>query len=387
MEQKSVATSLAPDVLIESVQGSLQVKGWDRPEVMLKSPGGESELEESEDAVRLRCSSDCVLRVPHAAAVEVHMVDGEAYFKLLEEPLSIQKIGGSLRLNDVAGVRINTVAGNLHARRIQGDLEIDQVGGNAGVRQVEGACILTTVGGNLELRDIEGDVGADAGGTARLRLSQALAQSYELVAGGNVECRLPEGASLRVSLESGGQRIRVRLPESTKTYGGEASFDLGAGEGTLEARAGGMIDFRVYGGEWAPDESDDVFMEDFGRQISEQIESQMDQLSEKLSHLSSVFESSGFSSEQADRIARKAREAGERAAIRAQERVARELEKARRRAESKASRGRKVAYQASSPEPSGATDEERLMILQMLEQKKISVQQAQELLNALEGGG
>ena len=386
MEQKSIATSLAPDVLVETVEGSLQVKGWDRPEVMLKAPDGDFELVENDDTVRLHCSSDCVLRVPHAAALEVHAVNGEAYFKLLEEPLSIQKVAGSLRLNDVSDVQIETVAGNLHARRVQGDLEIDRVGGNAGVRQVEGSCNLSQVGGNLELRDIEGDLEAEAGGNVRLRLSHAVALSYELQAGGHLECRLPESADLRVSLESGGERIRVRLPEGTKTYEREAAFELGSGAGTLEARAGGTVDFRAYGSEWGAEENDEVFVEDMGRQISEQIESQMDQLSEQLSQLSNVFESSGFSSEQAERIARKARQAGERAAARAQEQLQRHMDRVQRHAE-RAGRGRKVSYQGSAPEPKGPSDEERLMILQMLEQKKITLQQAQELLDALEGEG
>ncbi len=36
MGQKSVSTGLKPTVHIQAVQGNLQVKGWDRPEVLLR---------------------------------------------------------------------------------------------------------------------------------------------------------------------------------------------------------------------------------------------------------------------------------------------------------------------------------------------------------------
>jgi hypothetical protein len=37
MAQKTVATSLTPSVNIQAVQGSLQVKGWDRPQVLVRA--------------------------------------------------------------------------------------------------------------------------------------------------------------------------------------------------------------------------------------------------------------------------------------------------------------------------------------------------------------
>ena len=83
---------------------------------------------------------------------------------------------------------------------------------------------------------------------------------------------------------------------------------------------------------------------------------------------------------------------------RAQEKLERKLEAQRRRAEQRnqAATDRRTRRQSwgfewpSPPQPpapqkTAATEEERLMILRMLEQKKITLDEADRLLSALEG--
>jgi vacuolar-type H+-ATPase subunit H len=86
------------------------------------------------------------------------------------------------------------------------------------------------------------------------------------------------------------------------------------------------------------------------------------------------------------------------AAQRAQEKLERKLRKARQDARRKAraaarrsrEKGQNWLYQrpTKTPGPEGekVSEEERLLILQMLESGKITVEQADQLLAALEGG-
>ena len=79
----------------------------------------------------------------------------------------------------------------------------------------------------------------------------------------------------------------------------------------------------------------------------------------------------------------------------AQEKLARKMEGERRRQEARASAGqrrgrKKTAFSAKHSVPQTQTDEpvseeERLMILRMLEEKKITLEEADQLLSALEG--
>jgi hypothetical protein len=113
-----------------------------------------------------------------------------------------------------------------------------------------------------------------------------------------------------------------------------------------------------------------------------------------------------LSEEQARRIEDRAREASERANARAQdrirhaqERMEQKLERAQRKIENKAQAHERAArhgrhsWSFTIPTPPNpvippgepVSDDERLMILRMLEQKKISMEEAEELLSALEG--
>ena len=75
MDQQSVKTSETPQVFIDEIYGSLQVKGWGRSEVFVKAkPDDLSTFEAQEDILHLSCKGDCSLRllpavVPCAVAV------------------------------------------------------------------------------------------------------------------------------------------------------------------------------------------------------------------------------------------------------------------------------------------------------------------------------
>ena len=99
----------------------------------------------------------------------------------------------------------------------------------------------------------------------------------------------------------------------------------------------------------------------------------------------------------AEQVARAQARAVERAqerVQRAQEKLTRKAENERRRAEMRAevaqrrtAVGRRAAPGSAPADaaPAGASDAERLIILRMLEQKKITLQEADLLLSALEG--
>ena len=432
MVQLNVTTGPAPEVVIEEIAGNLQLKGWSRPEVLVKSEGEVTpELEEREEVISIRCPGDCLVRVPHEASVNVERVLGEAVFKLLDEQLQIQQVNGSLVLRNVAETRIDTVYGDLVAKQVSGDLHVDHVSGNVALRDIQGSCTVERATGNLSLRDAEGDLIISAGGNVNLRLSLLTGERYEISADGSLNFRLPADSSARLNLASRANMIWIRLPDEQKSIQeGNYSFTLQDGRAAVNLSAGGAlsVDSKETGWiemddvqaeiEGAQDEIDRAFAGISEGSIAEQIEAQleahMQALEEHMSRLSDKLEISGLSAMHQERIMRRAREASERATARAQERIHRAQEKlerkmaaAQRKVELKLraaerhshSRGRRswsvewppTPPQAASPprppispkEP--VSNEERLMILRMLEEKKISLDEAERLLSSLEG--
>jgi hypothetical protein len=133
------------------------------------------------------------------------------------------------------------------------------------------------------------------------------------------------------------------------------------------------------------------------------------QLNEQLTNFTTRFGKPGLSPEETERIMEKARARSERAAAqaqekvrRAQERVTREQERMERhfeeraRSESQRSRANRDGFSFGwnmpprppvppTPPAAPVSEEERLTILRMLEQKKITIEDAEMLLSALEG--
>lgn len=414
MSEQKISTGSTPEVVIEEVGGNLQVKGWERPEVRAQADPHNLRIEEQDDRVQIRCTSDCTVRLPMTATLQIQRAHGNAQVRLLDDTLNIDSVYGSLYLRNVAEAVIGKVSGELNARQIAGDLKIDQVSGNAMLKDIQGQCLIEQVMGNLDLQDVDGDIRVTVDGNARLRLSALTGSQYKIAAEGNVHLRLPEDADLRLNLSSDGEEILVKLSSGTQVYReAEKELVLGGGTATMEISAGGTIYLSARESGWSEGEEPasgferlpDDFGEQIARQIEAQIEAQMEVLSAQMTNLEERISRSGMSQEEIDRIMQRARESSERANARAQEKVRRaqeklerKLEYERRRQEQHAQNGERwgmrsgrhgvhINFPPTPPPPpkEPVSEEERLTILRMLEQKKITLQEAEQLLNALEG--
>lgn len=375
MTKIDLSCSETPKILIEEVSGSLQIKAWDEESIRIEIEEQE-ELDYSfeDDALKLNADSDCYLRVPSGSSIEIEEVGGNADIVAVEGGIKIGEISGNLSMKNVGPTSITEVAGNLNIRGVEGDLDVAEVSGNASLRDIEGNLSAKEIGANLSLRDAEGNVTVETGGNAELRLELHTGGNYKVTADGNLFCHIdpPGDAQIRLASEANRMHIYTESEKQTRNTN-EYEFKLGKGGANLELSAGGHIDFRCrerreefsFGVDL--DFVDDIagLADEISEQVGAQMETQLDALNEQLTALG-------------DRL----RSSGGRAAHLAQRRV----EKAQRRLERKlhGKGGRVIVTSAVMPaEP--VSSHERALILQMVQEKKISVAEAEMLLNTLEG--
>jgi hypothetical protein len=419
MEKQILTTSAAPHVLLD-VSGDLSLKGQDSFVVVVKSDNPDSlVLEAQDDQVTIRCPGDCSVRVPRAAIIQVIAARGDAVIKALDGDLTIDATDGDLELRNVGVTKIGKVNGDLEAKNVEGDLNIDSAHGDVTIHGVQGDFTVTNrISGNLNLSDVGGNATASANGNITLRLDPAPGHRYEFTSHGNLFCRLSTDASAEISVPKASQ-VMVELPgiHASAPVQTPYALTLAEGDAQITLSANGNVVLDTYTPDWDMKDFDiDVDSEVNGmadavsQQITQQVESQVrmmeDQLNAQLSSLSMRLSAAKLSEEQARRIEDRAREASERATARAQDRIRHSQERmeqklaaAQRKIESKAQAHERASHHGhhnwsftiptpptpATPPGEPVSEDERLMILHMLEQKQISMEEAEELLSALEG--
>jgi hypothetical protein len=419
MDKQFVTTSASPHIVLD-ITGDLRLKGQDAFEVVAKSDDPENlTLETQNDQVTIRCSADCGVRVPRDSVVEVRAVHGNAYLKALDGGLTIELTDGNLELRNVGTTKIGRVSGNLWAKNVDGDLSIETVDGDITARRIQGDFTISgTVRGDLNLNDVGGGARALVDGNITLRLDPAPGHEYSFDCHGNLFCRLSSETSAEISVPKASQ-VMVNLPGIHASAPVQAPYALTLGEGDakISLSADGNVMMDTHTPEWDMEDFDinvgrevEGMADTVSQQISQQVESQVkmieEQLNAQLASLSMRLNAASLSAEQARRIEDRAREASQRAASRAQERIRRAQEKmeqkmaaAQRKMEIKSQLREHAArhghrnWSFNIPKPptpvtpmgDPVSEDERLMILHMLEEKKITMEEAEQLLSALEG--
>jgi hypothetical protein len=253
-------------------------------------------------------------------------------------------------------------------------------------------------------------------------------KTYRVRAEGDLTLRLPLNASARFDLKAGGEiEDRVGLSEwDGDAHAGHGS--IGGGEAQVELSAGGDLallpaskdfdfdfNFDAIGGHIEAkmeilERELETKMSDLGRQIEQvaargvaDLEARLRKVGAKMSDAGqrAADRASDRARQQTTRVAERMREKAERARRQAERATERARRHARHQAKahgfsfnidltppgssSRSSRATSPASPAPQPSQPAATEEERLAILRMLAEHKISADDASRLLEALEG--
>lgn len=208
---------------VQNLDGALHIARA-RGDVTLRDVGEVTmdRLERGLDAERVR------------GALHARAVGGAARLVALGADAHVAAVGGNLSVESVqAQLTIDAVGGALHAREIGAALYCRNVGGNAVLAAVRGPAQLGNVGGNLsvegEIADLRiGNVGGSLGVA-----DATLSGSFTVNVGGSASLKLAAGAGSQVAVRAGGGVDCMVTPET------DATFTLFDGAGRREVRVGG----------------------------------------------------------------------------------------------------------------------------------------------------
>ncbi len=359
---RTISAGKFPKIRIGNVNGDLNVVGWDAEEILIKADEDELILLQEGDELTFNCSDDVSLRLPREASLIIDKVSGDAALRGVIGNVEIGKIENDLSIREAGSVTIDTVQDDFNLRGAKGNLYVKNAAGDVSIRDVEGSVTLDSVADDLALRGARGDVKVNVGEDVVVYLEPKADGEYSITAGDDILLVLKPNANVTLTMR--GDEIDVTWP-GIENQGDvtERVLVLGDGSAKVMLNAGG--DIRVTNDVEAGNSA-----EDFGN------------------FAGLNFDWSGFG----ERISRQVGQATARAAKRAEEaarRIGRHAERQARHWKGNAKMGgwnwENNPPGASAPASEPVSEEERMAILRMLAEKKITAEQAEQLLNALEG--
>lgn len=369
MEKVTLEIGESPLVKISTIGGDLRLSGRDEPILEVQAPDkGKLQVDEIVDGVKICANSGCIIFLPKDARLEVGEVGGDCRVTDLRNEFMIRTIGGDLSLRRVGAATFELIGGDFQGRQIEGNLTVDRIGGDAVIQKISGDVHLRGVGGDLMLNDAAGQVNAFVGGDALVTLATPAGSHSKVQAGSDLSCRIPPESSVNVSLAAGGDLDYPSAVEA-REQGEGVAFQLGDGEAEIELTAGGDLCLQT-GLRYADS------AEDWVGEILTEVDAKLAEVEARFNVMGA-----GMYGFDANRIGERVRRAVRRAERKASGRARHKAAKNKRKLGSSFS----WTVPGSDETVESATDEERLMILRMVEEGKVSVSEAESLLKALEG--
>jgi DUF4097 and DUF4098 domain-containing protein YvlB len=340
------------------------------------------------------------------ASATLNEVHGDLAVEGLKGPLSVGLAHSDVHLGQMGTVTLGRVHGGVNARTVAGELQMGAVSGDVRARDVGGPLTLEEGQGSFTARDLAGGMNVHSvQGDLSLKTALTPGLTYSGQAQGSISARFPEGTSARFDLQAKGRLSARGLAVETNENGHMAAH-TGNGEAEVVLRADGDLSVKVQSAEQDP--AWGFSMDELSEQINAEIAEHMSKLGDRMPDLGALVSGEiEKAMHEVEREIAKAQRKAEKAARKAQERAQRAQERAQRHAQEAQRRARQFqarfehrgqtppdagfgahahaprgrASRSARPQPSR---EEQIAVLNMLQEGKISTEEAEVLLKALE---
>ncbi len=367
-------------VLVIKARGDLNLCGWDQNAFEVVADPSRIRISVDGTTTQIMSLDECTIQVPSHYKVELEKVSGSAWLQDLLGEVKVGRAGGDLSATRMANLTVEKVGGDCVVEEIAAPLACNRVGGDLICSGLGGGLTDASVGGDVRLVNVYGSVRVSAGGDILAGFFESSGSEVFLKAGGDVKVSIQPASGWSLDLTSGGEDIRMELESSVERIDDWALLrTLGDGSTPLRVKAGGSIRISDQ-----PVESEKV-----DRKARKREEHWKHVGTWAVPGVSFSVGANALGNDISERIARKTSEAVRRAESR--------IEAAMRRMEEKGyaapAENSKFFQDEPIPSPdgevfeqpvSGVTEEERLVVLRMLQDKKLTVDEADKLLDALE---
>ncbi|MEJ2147890.1 MAG: hypothetical protein P8Z40_00265 [Chloroflexota bacterium] len=356
-----------PHIELAACQGDVLIRRSNRAEVSLESDDDRAGFAERErhlliDAVQ----GDCTLRLPRGSQVTLGEVQGTLRIKDVDGFVDVERVFGDCSTRRTGALSIRRVEGGARIRSVAGPVTVGAIQGDVMLRDVSGLARVEYIGGDVYGRDLPfGASIGRVGGDLFFQTDYNPGLAWQIAVDGDATFHVPEHASVRFTIPFDVDLDLEKGLEALDQEGFRVVL-FGKGAAAAEVSANGSLAIKRYN-------QYNNRGEDFADILEEDVSVYLHDLTEKFDERFAELDG-----DLRDRLKASVRDS-----------VQRSLKTARRAAR-RAGRVRpdSVDWGSAVGSPPGrgpVSDEERMAILNMLEARQITVEEADRLLAALEG--
>jgi DUF4097 and DUF4098 domain-containing protein YvlB len=218
--EKTFKVDGRPVVTIRNAQGKIQVKSWQRSEVVIvaehtskrvevdaEQRGNQIELVThllEEDVSPAELTADYIISVPEETELQIKNDSGSVYVERVYGDLTIDTVAAIVEVQEISGyLAVRTVGGNFLCRRCAGRIDFNSISGSAQ--------LLQPMSSNVRAQTNSGDILFDGeflrGGTYSLRNMS-----------GTITVRFSEGDSLNLTATSVNGKVENQANLKAETH-------------------------------------------------------------------------------------------------------------------------------------------------------------------------
>ncbi len=365
-----------------SCQKSVFIRSWDDPFVEIRYPENkECLVGENTGLLSINAKSYLILSVPNDMSISIDRINGNLEVVGYQKSMDIANISGNCSIQSIDALTAENISGNCKISSVKNDATIRNVSGNFSIGTTEGSLNVGGVGGNFSGNAEIIKLLTTVGGNIKIRANSIQGTESQLRAGGNIKLYIQDISDSTIEARAGGLVMYEKDEQSEKYRNGKFNITNGSGNKKLVLKAGGNIKIS--------DQYEDVEIPETFGSVDDDYVDQVEQKFEARARQTSGFDFSDLfdiEGEIGDRIREKTKLADEK--------IQRAMEKMERKFSFREEFGDiprppKPPSPPSGPEyktsqkTSSVTQEERLMVLKMLQDKIISAEEADRLLRAL----
>jgi hypothetical protein len=388
MSKNQQFISVEPDsTIFVKAHGNLDIRGWERAEVGITTDINVQRIRHEKKLLRLLFVEDCELMVPPTCKVIIERASGNARVRDLNEPVIINKVQGDLALQNVGGVTIARVSDDCLLENIHANVHISRVGGNLKGKNIQGTIYAERIQDDVRLFAVSSGAEIRSSGNIELSLLENTDKEIKLNASDKIMLHLPANPDVSLYIRSGDERIELNVGDRhDKINHSHCELTLGDGRQKISLEAGDKV--RV---------TEEVFEDAEIRKLFEELDNLWARLREESAarrenreqdmhwEIKMVEGAARIAEETMDGMSEMASQITEDTVRQAEEHVRIALKRVEEQI-------RNLGYdywaepvrEKPKKKTSDVTAEERLIIMRMLQENKISVEEADHLLEILE---